>query len=109
MEVIRPRIDRFSKPMLTAYLRLEFEEAQNLPDQLEIAGETYRLSHFFSFKCNICGVCGHKGKRHDAVTKKKKDWTERMARAYDAVDIDNKRRWIDTLPEELREIKLTSL
>ena len=34
---------------------------------------------------------------------------ERMSRAFDAVDVESKRKWIDTLPEELREIKLTRL
>ena len=56
VEVVRPKIEKYSKPILTVYLRLTYEEAQNMPEQLEIEREVYRLSHFYSFKCSMCGV-----------------------------------------------------
>ena len=49
------------------------------------------------------------GKRHTSLVIKKEEWLNKMSRAYDAVNMENKERWLDTLPKELREIKLTRL
>ena len=56
VEAVRPKIDKYSKPIVKVYLRLTYEEAQAIPEQLEIGREVYRLSHFYSFKCPAYGV-----------------------------------------------------
>ena len=109
VEVIRPQIGKFAKPSLTVYMRITYEEARDIPNQIEVAGEVYSLAHFYTFKCATCNGWGHNAKRHINLTLKREQWVNKMSRAFDAVDLESKRSWIDTLPEELREIKLTRL
>ena len=53
VEVVRPKVGKFAKPSLTIYARMTYEEAKEMPKELELAGETYFLSHFFTFKCTV--------------------------------------------------------
>ena len=74
VEVIRPKLGKFYKTVLTVYARLSYEEAREIPEKLELTTGTYRLSHFYMFKCKTCGERGHRGNRYDVLTKKREEW-----------------------------------
>ena len=68
VEVIRPKVGKFYKPVLTVYARLSYEEAREIPEKLELTTGTYRESHFYTFKCKTCGTRGHRENRHEVLT-----------------------------------------
>ena len=55
VEVVRPTIGKFAKPIMTVYARMTCSEALAMPDEIKLAGETYKLSHFYAIKCKQCG------------------------------------------------------